>query len=69
MKFVRDTQFNVQAVAKGTIAGTITLQFSNDSGFPQRPDPSNGSTVATVAVAGAGVISIIKPNYLTRIIK
>lgn len=59
---------SLQAVATGTIAGTAKLQFSDDPGFPHRPDPINWNDVpsATVAVASAGSYAIPKTDLCYR---
>lgn len=61
---------SLQAIATGTIAGTIKLQFSNDA--PSNlSGPTNWSdiTSASVAVSGAEVVAIMKTDISYRWIR
>lgn len=54
-------RIGAQAVVTGTSTGTLKLQYSNDIIVANPPTPVNWSDIAgaTVAIAGAGVYSIV----------
>ncbi len=57
---------SAQAIATGTLAGTLKLQWSDDVGFPSSTAPTNWTDLASVAVTAAGLFSIPKTDLCYR---